>query len=150
MIERALDEDLGSGDVTAEATVPAEARARAHLIQKEPGVIFGLEIAEEVFRRVGVTEFDRTVIEGHWHESVPRDIALIHGPARARASAGTVASAVTSPEPRSSSSARSISSAVPGGRATAGYAVRFRYSRMKPSMSPSSTFWVSPTSNSVR
>jgi len=83
LIERALDEDLGSGDVTAEATVPAEARARAHLIQKEPGVIFGLEIAEEVFRRVGVTEFDRTVIEGHWHESVPRDIALIHGPARA-------------------------------------------------------------------
>jgi len=83
LIERALDEDLGSGDVTAEATVPADLQGQAHLIQKQPGVIFGLDIAEEVFRRVGVTEFDRTVIEGHWHESVPRDIALIHGPARA-------------------------------------------------------------------
>ncbi|HTU14801.1 MAG TPA: carboxylating nicotinate-nucleotide diphosphorylase [Solirubrobacterales bacterium] len=83
LIERALDEDLGSGDVTAEATVPADTRAQAHLIQKQPGVIFGLDIAEEVFRRVGADEFDRTVIEGHWHDSVPRDIALIHGPARA-------------------------------------------------------------------
>jgi len=83
LIERALDEDLGSGDVTAEATVPAGLQGQAHLIQKEPGVIFGLDIAAEVFRRVGATEFDRTVIEGHWHESVPRDMALIHGPARA-------------------------------------------------------------------
>lgn len=83
LIERALDEDLGSGDVTAEATVPAETQAQAHLIQKQPGVIFGLDVAEEVFRRVGVEDFERTVIEGHWHESVPRDIALIHGPARA-------------------------------------------------------------------
>lgn len=83
LIERALDEDLGSGDVTAEATVPAGLKGQAHLIQKEPGVIFGLDIAAEVFRRVGATEFDRTVIEGHWHESVPRDMALIHGPARA-------------------------------------------------------------------
>ncbi|MGA7397682.1 MAG: carboxylating nicotinate-nucleotide diphosphorylase [Solirubrobacterales bacterium] len=83
LIERALEEDLGSGDITAEATVPAEAQGRAHLIQKQPGVVYGLDIAEEVFRRVGVDDFDRTVIEGHWHDSVPRDIALIHGPARA-------------------------------------------------------------------
>lgn len=83
LIERALDEDLGSGDVTAEATVPPDLQAQAHLIQKQPGVIFGLDIAEEVFRRVGVTDFDRTVVEGHWHDSVPRDIALVHGPARA-------------------------------------------------------------------
>jgi nicotinate-nucleotide pyrophosphorylase (carboxylating) len=83
LIERALDEDLGTGDVTAEATVPADLQAQAHLIQKQPGVIFGLDIAEEVFRRVGVTDFDRTVVEGHWHDSVPRDIALVHGTARA-------------------------------------------------------------------
>ncbi|MGB0119363.1 MAG: carboxylating nicotinate-nucleotide diphosphorylase [Solirubrobacterales bacterium] len=83
LIERALEEDLGSGDITAEATVPPEAQGRAHLIQKQPGVVYGLDIAEEVFRRVGVDDFDRTVIEGHWHDSVPRDIALIHGPARA-------------------------------------------------------------------
>ena len=83
LISRALEEDLGSGDVTAEATVPADLPAQAHLVQKEAGVICGLDIVEEVFRRVGAEEMDRTVIEGHWHGSVPRDIALIQGPARA-------------------------------------------------------------------
>jgi len=83
LIDRALEEDLGSGDVTAEATVPAGHQAQAHIIQKEPGVICGLDVVEEVFRRTGATEMDRTVIEGHWHDSVPRDIALIQGPARA-------------------------------------------------------------------
>ena len=68
--------------MTAEATVPAGHQAQAHIIQKEPGVICGLDIVEEVFRRTGATETDRTVIEGHWHDSVPRDVALIQGPAR--------------------------------------------------------------------
>ncbi|MBK8293253.1 MAG: carboxylating nicotinate-nucleotide diphosphorylase [Solirubrobacterales bacterium] len=83
LIERALAEDLGSGDVTAEATVPEDLQAQAHIVQKEPGVICGLDIVEEVFRRTGATEMDRTVIEGHWHDSVPRDVALLQGPARA-------------------------------------------------------------------
>ena len=83
LIDKALEEDLGPGDVTAEATVPENLRAQAHIVQKQPGVISGLDIVEAVFHRVGVTDFERTVIEGHWHESVPRDIALIHGPARA-------------------------------------------------------------------
>lgn len=83
LITRALEEDLGAGDVTAEATVPADLPAQAHLVQKEAGVICGLDIVEEVFLRVGAEEMDRTVIEGHWHASVPRDIALIQGPARA-------------------------------------------------------------------
>lgn len=82
LIDRALEEDVGSGDVTAEATVAADQEAQAHIIQKEAGVISGLDIVEEVFRRTGATEMDRTVIEGHWHESVPRDVALVQGPAR--------------------------------------------------------------------
>ena len=83
LIRVALEEDLGSGDVTAAATVPEDLRCRAHIVLKQPGVVFGLDLIQEVFRQVGVDEFDRTIIEGHWHEAVPRDIALIHGPARA-------------------------------------------------------------------
>lgn len=82
LIEAALAEDIGAGDVTAEATVPAELTAQARIVQKQPGVIFGLGVVEEVFRQVGVTEFDRTVVEGHWHGRVPRDIVLLSGPAR--------------------------------------------------------------------
>lgn len=82
LIRASLEEDIGSGDVTAEATVPAGLEARAHFVQKGPGVVFGLDVVEEVFSRLGSVEIDRTVIEGHWHEEVPRDIALIAGPAR--------------------------------------------------------------------
>ena len=83
LIDRAIEEDLGSGDVTAEATVPEDLLAQAHIVQKQPGVICGLDIVERVFQKTGAEEMDRTVIEGHWHASVPRDIALIQGSARA-------------------------------------------------------------------
>lgn len=83
LISRALAEDIGAGDVTANATVPENMDAQAHVVLKAPGVIYGLDVVEEVFRQVGVTDIDRTVVEGHWHDSVPRDVALINGSARA-------------------------------------------------------------------
>lgn len=52
-IAAALAEDIGPGDVTAEAFVPASARASARLFAKEPCVLAGVETAAEVFRRVG-------------------------------------------------------------------------------------------------
>jgi nicotinate-nucleotide pyrophosphorylase (carboxylating) len=83
LIARALAEDIGTGDVTANATVPEGLAAQAHIVLKQPGVIFGLDVVEEVFRQVGVDDIDRTVVEGHWHDTVPRDVMLINGPARA-------------------------------------------------------------------
>lgn len=83
LIARALEEDIGAGDVTAKATVPEGLAAQAHIVLKQPGVIFGLDVVDEVFRQVGVTDIDRTVVEGHWHDSVPRDLTLINGDARA-------------------------------------------------------------------
>jgi nicotinate-nucleotide pyrophosphorylase (carboxylating) len=41
LVERALAEDIGTGDVTSEATVSSDARARAVITQKEAGVIHG-------------------------------------------------------------------------------------------------------------
>ncbi len=82
IVERALDEDVGNGDVTTAATVPAEVRARARISQKAPGVIFGLEIAEEVFRALDPeTGFSRQVSEGRWRERGP--VLEIDGHARA-------------------------------------------------------------------
>jgi len=82
LVARALAEDLGSGDVTSEAVVPAEARARARIVQKAPGALFGLDVGEEVFRQAGAGDFDRLQAEGHWRDSVPAEIALVAGPAR--------------------------------------------------------------------
>jgi nicotinate-nucleotide pyrophosphorylase (carboxylating) len=69
LVAAALAEDVGSGDVTTEATVAPDTRARALITQKAPGAIFGLEAAEAVFRSLdpGV-HFERLVEEGIWRE----------------------------------------------------------------------------------
>jgi nicotinate-nucleotide pyrophosphorylase (carboxylating) len=49
-IERALAEDIGSGDVTTELTVSPDARMAGQIIAKQDGIIAGLEVTESVFR----------------------------------------------------------------------------------------------------
>ena len=83
LIERALAEDLGSGDVTSESLVAADARAMARIVQKQPGVVFGLEVAAATFRAAGAERFENLAGEGEWREAVPADVASIEGPARA-------------------------------------------------------------------
>jgi nicotinate-nucleotide pyrophosphorylase (carboxylating) len=69
LIDRALREDVGAVDVTTEATVGEDARARALITQKAPGAIFGIEAAETVFARLDSdVEFERLVAEGVWRE----------------------------------------------------------------------------------
>ena len=82
IVERALAEDVRTGDVTTQATVPAQARAQARITQKAPGVIFGLDVAEEVFRSLDPeTEITRRTAEGEWRESGP--VLEMEGRARA-------------------------------------------------------------------
>jgi nicotinate-nucleotide pyrophosphorylase (carboxylating) len=52
LIDRALAEDVGEGDLTTEAVVEPGARARARIEQKAPGVPAGLRVTEKVFERV--------------------------------------------------------------------------------------------------
>src|ERR1043166_6993749 len=82
IVARALAEDLGEGDVTSEATVPAEARARARIVQKAPGVVFGLAAVAETMRQCGVQGVDNLVVEGQWREEVPAEVLLASGSAR--------------------------------------------------------------------
>lgn len=49
-VQAALDEDIGVGDLTARAIVPAEARARAQIFARRELVVAGLPLAERVFR----------------------------------------------------------------------------------------------------
>ena len=83
LVARALAEDLGSGDVTAEAVVPEDATGRATITQKEAGVVFGLEVAAEVFRQTGAGELAEQAREGGWRDEVPAVVATAEGPARA-------------------------------------------------------------------
>jgi nicotinate-nucleotide pyrophosphorylase (carboxylating) len=81
-VARALAEDLGAGDVTSGATVPEEARGRARIVQKQPGVVFGLGVVAEAMRQCGVEDVDSLVVEGQWREGVPAEVLLASGPAR--------------------------------------------------------------------
>ncbi|HMQ46326.1 MAG TPA: carboxylating nicotinate-nucleotide diphosphorylase [Saprospiraceae bacterium] len=48
-IEAALKEDVGSGDITSEACIPADARCEAKLLVKDPGVLAGVQLAQRTF-----------------------------------------------------------------------------------------------------
>jgi nicotinate-nucleotide pyrophosphorylase (carboxylating) len=52
LIDLALEEDLGRGDVTTQAVIEAGATAAAHLVAREPLVLAGLGICTAVFQRV--------------------------------------------------------------------------------------------------
>ncbi len=83
LIDRALAEDVGDGDATTESTVPVEARARATITQKAPGVISGLGVAEEVFRRLDPgAAIERLGPEGEWREA-GAGVLRVEGSARA-------------------------------------------------------------------
>jgi nicotinate-nucleotide pyrophosphorylase (carboxylating) len=70
LIDRALAEDLGDGDLTTRAVLPEGAEARARISQKEPGVVAGLRVAQRTFERV-----DPELVwvahcpEGKWREA---------------------------------------------------------------------------------
>lgn len=80
LIESALAEDLGGGDVTTAAVVPPEARAHARIEQKAPGVIAGLEVGRAVFERVDRDlRWRASASEGQWRTS--GSVATVEGAA---------------------------------------------------------------------
>lgn len=48
-LKAALEEDIGPGDYSTLASIDARAPGRAELIIKEPGILAGLDVAQEVF-----------------------------------------------------------------------------------------------------
>jgi nicotinate-nucleotide pyrophosphorylase (carboxylating) len=82
LVRRALDEDVGTGDVTSEATVPQDARARAVVAQKTVGVVYGLAVAEATFLELDPeARFEALTEEGEWQD--PGDVFAVEGRARA-------------------------------------------------------------------
>ncbi len=65
LIDRALSEDIGTGDVTSQYFVPAERQVTALLVARQDGVIAGCDIANQVFMRVDSTlEVDLLLQDG--------------------------------------------------------------------------------------
>jgi nicotinate-nucleotide pyrophosphorylase (carboxylating) len=82
-VHRALAEDIGSGDLTAESTVPTGARGRATVTQKAAGVLFGVEIARAAFAELDSdVEVQTLAPEGGWNEA-GTSVLLVRGDAAA-------------------------------------------------------------------
>ena len=83
LVRRALDEDIGSGDVTTDAIVAPDARARGLVTQKAAGSLYGLEMAELSFLALDPdARLQRLVREGYWRaEGGP--VLQVEGLARA-------------------------------------------------------------------
>ncbi len=83
LVRSALEEDVGSGDVTTDATVAADASAHALITQKAPGVIYGLEVASAVFTALDLqVRVERLAGEGVWRED-GGPVMSVRGAARA-------------------------------------------------------------------
>ena len=55
-----LDEDLGSGDVTTNWTIPSDANLRGQFLIKAGGVVAGLTVARVVFAQMSSNLIHRT------------------------------------------------------------------------------------------
>ena len=82
LIEQALKEDVGPGDVTTRAVIPPGVRGKGAILVKAHGVICGLQVAAEVFRAVDERiSFRPRVREGEPVQ--PGDVvAEVEGPLR--------------------------------------------------------------------
>ena len=82
-IRRALEEDIGSGDVTTDNIVPQNASLRGRIIAKQDGVVAGLTVAEAVWRELDPhITFTPKIDDGAKVENKTL-LAEVAGPARA-------------------------------------------------------------------
>jgi nicotinate-nucleotide pyrophosphorylase (carboxylating) len=91
LIEQALFEDIGFGDITSESLIPEDQLGRGELIAKESGIISGIDIVKIVFSIVdGQITFDSRVQDGALVASGV-SIGVLHGPVRSMLSGERVA-----------------------------------------------------------
>jgi nicotinate-nucleotide pyrophosphorylase (carboxylating) len=83
VVGAALAEDVGAGDLTTEAVVPASARCRAELLVEEAGVVCGVPAAARVFETLDPGIAVDPVVEEGSRVDGPTVVARLEGGARA-------------------------------------------------------------------
>ncbi len=87
----ALAEDVGAGDVTTLATVPADSSASARMVARRTLTVAGLEFAAEAFRQLSPSVRFIALIPDGQRAEAGSAIARVEGPARALLTAERVA-----------------------------------------------------------
>lgn len=90
-VQEALEEDIGPGDMTAEASVPAHSRCIARLVAKQAGVLSGITVFRRAFdlMRANIAQW-QSAEDGH-RFAVGEVLATFEGDTRAVLSAERVA-----------------------------------------------------------
>lgn len=83
IIRRALDEDIGPGDVTSQWTLPAELELEGKLLAKADGVVAGLTVAAAVFHLVDERVRFISLCQDGQRARAGDVLAVVQGPARA-------------------------------------------------------------------
>ncbi len=76
IIEKAILEDIGDGDHSSQACIPADAVGKAQLLVKEAGILAGVEIAQKVFERFD-PQLNVAVFITDGTEVKPGDVAFV-------------------------------------------------------------------------
>ena len=82
LVHRAMAEDIGSGDVTTELTVAADARATGVYWARQPLVVAGIELLPEIFARQGGVQSLEVHAPSGTRVSKDTPLATVHGRAR--------------------------------------------------------------------
>ncbi len=82
LINLALKEDIGSGDITTEAVIPKDLKVWAFILAKEEGIIAGLEIAKFVFQTLEPKIIFKKLVKDGNRVKAGEKIAKIYGKSR--------------------------------------------------------------------
>jgi nicotinate-nucleotide pyrophosphorylase (carboxylating) len=79
LVATALQEDIGAGDVTSQATIKSDALLTGEMLAKEPGVVAGLFVAREVFTQVDAAILFEQLIDDGTRVQAGTVIARVSG-----------------------------------------------------------------------
>jgi nicotinate-nucleotide pyrophosphorylase (carboxylating) len=82
IIALALAEDLGAGDITSEATIPAGRRCTAVILAKAPGVLAGVDVVRSVFGAIDPDVHVEILLADGTPITPPRDLITLEGRAQ--------------------------------------------------------------------
>lgn len=91
LVRAALAEDLGAGDATSLATIPAANRSRASMVTREPLVVAGLDLAAMAFAELAADTAVRRMAQDGTRVEAGATLLQVEGPTRALLGAERVA-----------------------------------------------------------
>ena len=82
LVRAALAEDIGAGDITTESAIPADQQAEAVVVAKEPCVVAGLPLVEEVFKQIDQSTAVKLLVDEGEAVTKGTRVCLLKGGAR--------------------------------------------------------------------